>query len=73
MGANRKLIKKFAKSYVVANDGQKLRKDVMSKTLIRLLKKFVMNANGAENNFTKESPFAKDIGMFTMNVRQLTS
>ena len=73
MGANRKLIKKFAKSYVVANDGQKLRKDVMSKTLIRLLKKFVMNANGAEHNFTKESPFAKDIGMFTMNVRQLTS
>ena len=55
VGANKALIKKFAKSSVIADDGQSLRKDVMSKTLIRLLKRFVMNAHVAEKSANKES------------------
>ena len=48
MGANIELIRKYTKSKVYTKDGKRLRKDVMSKTLIRLLKRFVMNAYEAE-------------------------
>ena len=48
VGANKALIDKFAKSRIITDDGQSLRKDVMSKTLIWLLKRFVMNAHLAE-------------------------
>ena len=55
VGASKALIKRFAKSSVIADDGQSLRKDVMSKTLIRLLKRFVMKAHLAEISANKES------------------
>ena len=72
MSASRKLIEKFVKSKVYADDGRKMRKDVMSKTLIRLLKRFVMNAYAVEISVIEDSSTPKDISMFIKNVRQLT-